>query len=323
MRSFSKPVNGRSWASQVPPVLWVLLAMIVFFSLTSNGIFFTVPNLLNVAVQGSVLMILGLGATCPILTEGTDLSLGSVLTLSGVVAVLVQVRNVPAVAAMLIGVATGFLCGAVNGFVISRWQLPPFIATLGMQGLAGGAAVVLTNASAIYADAPAFVFIGSGRLAGLLPMPMVVAILAYIVVYVILYHTSFGHYIFALGGNEAGSALSGVNTVLWKFLTYFMVGGLAGVAGVLMAARLQAAEPVVGLGWEFDAIAATILGGTSFEMGQGGITGTVLGVALIAVLRNGMNVIGVTMAWQALVIGTVMILAIVVDAVLRRRQEGL
>lgn len=321
MEQACKPVQRR-WFDRVPPVLWVLSLMMVFFAFASRGSFFTVPNLLNIAVQGSVLLILALGATCAILTEGIDLSLGSILTLGGVVAVLLMARNVPAVPAMLAGVASGLLCGGINGLLIARGRLPPFIATLGMQGLAGGAAVVLTNASAIYADPAPFVFIGSGRL-GFIPMPVVVAMLSFAVVYVILYHTSFGHYIFALGGNEPGSALSGVNTTLWKFMTFLMAGGLGGVAGVLMAARLHAADPTVGLRWEFHAIAATIIGGTSFEKGRGGINGTVLGVVLISVLRNGLNVIGIRPVYQALIIGVVMIVAIIFDVLMKKRQEGL
>jgi ribose transport system permease protein len=321
MEQTRKRTNGKSWLGRVPPVVWVLAIMALLFQTMSRGIFFTVPNLLNVAVQGSALMILALGATCAILTEGIDLSLGSVLSLAGVVAVLTMQKNVGPIPAMLIGVASGFLCGAINGLLIARYKLPPFIATLGMQGLAGGAAVVLTRASAVYADPAAFVYVGSGRL-GPIPMPIVIAILAYLVMYVVFYHTSFGHYIYALGGNEAGAALSGVNTVFWKFMTFLVAGGLGGVAGVLLAARLRAAEPVIGTRWEFDAIAATIIGGTSFEKGRGGITGTVLGVVLISVLRNGLNVIGVRMALQALVIGVVIILAIIFEVLLRRRQEG-
>ncbi len=316
-----KPAR-QSWFDRVPPVLWVLGVIGIFFAVTSRGSFFTIPNFLNIAVQGSVLLIISLGATCVILTEGIDLSLGSLLTLGGVVAVLLMYRGVSAVPAMLAGVASGFLCGAITGLLVSRGRLPPFIATLGMSGLAGGAAVVLTNASAIYADPPAFVFVGSGRL-GFLPMPIVVAALSFAVVYVILYHTSFGHYIFALGGNEAGAALSGVNTTLWKFMTFLMSGGLGGVAGVLMAARLHAAEPTIGLRWEFDAIAATIIGGTSFEKGRGGIKGTVLGVLLLAVMRNGLNVIGIRPVYQAVILGAVLIIAIIFDVLIKRRQEGL
>ncbi len=322
MEQTCKPLQ-KKWYDRVPPVLWVLGIIVVWFAIASRGHFFTISNFLNIAVQGSVLLVLSLGATCVILTEGIDLSLGSILTLGGVVAVLLMTRGVTPVLAMLAGVASGFFCGAITGLLIARGRLPPFIATLGMSGLGAGAAVVLTKASSVYADPPAFVFFGSGRLFGLLPMPIVVAALAFGAVYLILYHTPFGHYIFALGGNEVGAGLSGVNTAWWKLMTYFMAGGLGGVAGVLMAARLHAAEPTIGLRWEFDAIAATIIGGTSFEKGRGGIKGTVLGVLLLAVVRNGLNVIGIRPVYQALILGIVLIVAIIFDVIMKRRQEGL
>jgi ribose transport system permease protein len=305
---------------KAPTVLWVVAILAVFFTLTCRSSFCSTGNFLNIAVQGSVLMILAVGATCAVLTAGTDLSLGSMLTLSGVIAVLTMQRGLPAIPAMLCGIGSGVLCGALNGFLIARAKLPPFIATLGTQGIAGGTAVVLTNAQAIYHEAPEFLFLGSGRL-WFLPMPVVSAIIVFAAVYVILYHTSFGHYIFALGGNEAGTTLSGVNTVFWKFMTYVLVGCLGGIAGVVMAARLRAADPTVGVGWEFDAIAATILGGTSFQIGKGGIVGTVIGVALIALLRNGLNVLGMLPSWQALTIGVVIILAIIFDTALGRGRE--
>ncbi len=306
-----------SFLQRVPAVVWVLIGLIVFFSISAPG-FFSGANFLNIALQGSVLMILALAATLVILSEGIDLSLGSLLTFSGVVAVLTIQLGLPAPLGMLAGVAAGLACGAVNGVLISWGMLPPFMATLGMLGMAGGLAVVLTNAGAIYADRPFFIFFGSGRFI-FLPTPVVVAAIAYLVAYLVLYHTPFGSYIFALGGNEEGAALTGVNTRVAKFAVYATAGILAGVAGVVMAARLQAADPVVGVGWEFDAIAATILGGTSFEEGRGGIAGTLAGVALIAVLRNGLNVIGLATAWQAAVIGIIIIMAIVLDVLLERK----
>lgn len=304
----------------VPAVVWVLLGLLIFFSIFAPG-FFSGRNFLNIALQGSVLMILALAATVVILTEGIDLSLGSLLTLSGVIAVLAIQLGAPAPVGMLVGVGAGMVCGMITGSLISWGMLPPFIATLGMLGMAGGLAVVLTNAGAIYANKPFFVFFGSGRLL-FLPMPVIVAGIVYLLTHTILYHTPFGSYIFALGGNEEGAALTGVNTKVSKFAVYAMAGILAGVAGVVMASRLQAADPVVGVGWEFDAIAATILGGTSFEEGRGGIAGTLAGVALIAVLRNGLNVIGLATAWQAAVIGSIIIGAIVLDVMLERRKGG-
>ncbi len=309
----------RSALGQVPAVLWVVLFLGILFSIAARG-FFSTSNFLNIAVQSSVLLILALGATITILSEGIDLSLGSVLSFSGVVCVLMMQRGIPTIPAMLIGILSGSLCGAITGFLIAVGRLPPFIATLGMMGMAGGGAIVLTEAGAIYAQSSIFQFFGRGEI-WFLPMPVVVAVVVFVIMWVILYHTPFGRYIISLGGNEAGAELSGVNTVLWKFMTYVNAGALAGVAGVIMAARLNAADPIVGVGWEFDAIAAAILGGTSFEMGKGGIGGTVIGVALIAFLRNGLNVIGMPTAWQAATIGMVIILAVIIDVTLVRRKE--
>jgi ribose transport system permease protein len=215
-------------------------------------------------------------------------------------------------------VLTGVVCGAVTGFLITAGKLPPFIATLGMMGMAAGMALVLTRQGAIYSDLPAFIFLGGGSV-GRVPIPTALAVLVFILAWVVLYQTDFGRYIISIGGNEPGTRLSGVNTHGWKFLTYVVAGGLAALGGVIMSARLHAADPIVGNGWEFDAIAATILGGTSFEKGNGSLGGTVLGVLLITVLRNGLNVIGVGAMWQPALIGLVIIGAIVFDVLLKQR----
>jgi ribose transport system permease protein len=303
---------------RMPPVAWVVLLLIAFFGATAPG-FFTAGNFLNIMLQGSVLLIMSIAATLVILTEGIDLSLGSVLTLAGVTAVLALQADFSVPVAVLSGVLTGVACGAVTGFLITAGKLPPFIATLGMMGIAAGLALVLTRQGAIYSDMPAFVFLGGGTL-GFIPMPTVIAALVFLLGWIVLYQTDFGRYIISIGGNETGTRLSGVNTAWWKLLTYVVAGALAALGGVIMAARLRAADPIVGSGWEFDAIAATILGGTSFEKGNGTLGGTVLGVLLISVLRNGLNVIGVGAMWQPALIGLVIIAAIVFDVMLKQRE---
>jgi ribose/xylose/arabinose/galactoside ABC-type transport system permease subunit len=314
IRGGKKPLA--SW-KKMPPVAWVVLAMIAFFGVAAPG-FFSAGNFLNITLQGSVLLIMAVAATLVILTEGIDLSLGSVLTLAGVTGVLALQHGLSVPAAVLVGVLTGAACGAVTGFLITAGKLPPFIATLGMMGIAAGLALVLTRQGAIYSGEPAFIFLGGGSL-GILPMPTLIAVLVFILGWIVLYQTDFGRYIIAIGGNEAGARLSGINTAWWKFLTYVAAGALAALGGVIMAARLRAADPIVGTGWEFDAIAATILGGTSFEKGNGTLGGTVLGVLLISVLRNGLNVIGVGAMWQPALIGLVIIAAIVFDVLLKQR----
>jgi len=302
----------------MPPVAWVVLLLIAFFGVTAPG-FFSAGNFLNIMLQGSVLLIMSVAATLVILTEGIDLSLGSVLTLAGVVAVLTLQAGFSVPAAVLAGVSAGVACGAVTGLLITVGKLPPFIATLGMMGIAAGLALVLTRQGAIYSDVPTFVFLGGGSV-GFIPMPTVIAALVFLLGWVALYQTDFGRYIISIGGNESGTRLSGVNTAWWKFLTYVAAGALAALGGVIMAARLRAADPIVGNGWEFDAIAATILGGTSFEKGNGTLGGTVLGVLLISVLRNGLNVVGVGAMWQPALIGLVIIAAIVFDVMLKQRE---
>jgi ribose transport system permease protein len=302
----------------MPPVAWVVLFMIAFFGVSAPG-FFTPANFLTIMLQGSVLLIMSIAATLVILTEGIDLSLGSVLTLAGVTAVLALQADFSVPAAVLAGVLTGVACGALTGLLITAGKLPPFIATLGMMGIAAGLALVLTRQGAIYSDVPTFVFLGGGSV-GFIPMPTVIAALVFLLGWVVLYQTDFGRYIISIGGNESGTRLSGVNTAWWKFLTYVVAGALAALGGVIMAARLRAADPIVGNGWEFDAIAATILGGTSFEKGNGTLGGTVLGVLLISVLRNGLNVVGVGAMWQPALIGLVIIAAIVFDVMFKQRE---
>jgi len=302
---------------KVPPVGWIVFFMLAFFGVMAPG-FFSTGNFLNIMLQGSVLLILAVAATLVILTEGIDLSLGSVLTLAGVTTVLALQHHLPVPAAVGVGVLTGVACGTLTGTLITAGKLPPFIATLGMMGMAAGMALVLARQGAIYSDLPSFLFLGGGSIIRV-PVPAAIAVLVFGIAWIVLYQTDFGRYIISIGGNEAGTRLSGVNTEWWKFLTYVVAGALAALGGVIMAARLHAADPIVGAGWEFDAIAATILGGTSFEKGNGGLGGTVLGVLLIAVLRNGLNVIGVSAMWQPALIGLVIIGAIVFDVLLKQR----
>jgi ribose transport system permease protein len=282
-------------------------------------------------------LILALGATLVILSEGIDLSLGSVLTLSGVTCVFVMKRLTESgssdasamIAGVMVGLLTGTLMGAITGGLVSIGGMPSFIASLGMMGVGGALALVLANSTAIYISNPVFSFFGAKLdqsidlpLMQYLSMPTFIAVFVFSLVWVMLYHTPFGRCIVAIGGNESGARLSGVNTILWKWMVYVVAGVLAAISGITLAARLEAADSIVGVGWEFDAIAAAILGGTSFARGKGGIGGTVLGVLVIGVTRNGLNVIGVPSLWQPALTGTIIILAIVFEVVLSRWKEG-
>ena len=328
--------NTASPLIRVPSAAWVILVMMTVFT-AINPRYLTLDNVVNIVLQNAVLLILALGATLVILSEGIDLSLGSVLTLSGVTCVFIMKRLMESgssdasamIAGVIVGLLTGTLMGAVTGGLVSIGRMPSFIASLGMMGVGGALALVLANSTAIYISNPVFSFFGEKLdqsidlpLMQYLSMPTFIAVFVFCVVWVILYHTPFGRCIVAIGGNESGARLSGVNTILWKWMVYVLAGVLAAIGGITLAARLEAADSIVGVGWEFDAIAAAILGGTSFARGKGGIGGTVLGVLVIGVTRNGLNVIGVPSLWQPALTGTIIILAIVFEVILSRWKEG-
>ena len=328
--------NTPSLLISVPSAAWVILLMMTLFT-AINPRYLTLDNVVNIVLQNAVLLILALGATLVILSEGIDLSLGSVLTLSGVTCVFVMKRLMESgssdasamIAGVMVGLLTGTLMGAITGALVSIGGMPSFIASLGMMGVGGALALVLANSTAIYISNPVFSFFGEKLdqsidlpLMQYFSMPTFIAVFVFFVVWVMLYHTPFGRCIVAIGGNEAGARLSGVNTILWKWMVYVVAGVLAAISGITLAARLEAADSIVGVGWEFDAIAAAILGGTSFARGKGGIGGTVLGVLVIGVTRNGLNVTGVPSLWQPALTGTIIILAIVFEVVLSRWKEG-
>ncbi len=328
--------NTASPLIRVPSAAWVILVMMTVFT-AINPRYLTLDNMVNIVLQNAVLLILALGATLVILSEGIDLSLGSVLTLSGVTCVFVMKRLMESgssdasamIAGVMVGLLTGTLMGTITGGLVSIGGMPSFIASLGMMGVGGALALVLANSTAIYISNPVFSFFGEKLdqsidlpLMQYLSMPTFIAVFVFCVVWVMLYHTPFGRCIVAIGGNEPGARLSGVNTILWKWMVYVVAGVLAAISGITLAARLEAADSIVGVGWEFDAIAATILGGTSFARGKGGIGGTVLGVLVIGVTRNGLNVIGVPSLWQPALTGTIIILAIVFEVILSRWKEG-
>ena len=321
---------------RIPSAAWVIVVMMTGFTII-NARYLTFDNIVNIVLQNAVLLILALGATLVILSEGIDLSLGSVMTLSGVTCVYVMKRlmDVAApngfamIAGVTIGLATGALMGTITGGLVSLGRIPPFIASLGMMGVGATLALVLANSTAIYINNPIFSFLGEKLdksidvpLMQYFSVPTFIALLVFSAVWILLYHTPFGRYVVAIGGNEAGARLSGVNTVYWKWMVYVAAAVLAAISGITLAARLEAADSIVGVGWEFDAIAATILGGTSFARGKGGIGGTVLGVLVIGVTRNGLNVIGMPSLWQPALTGTIIILAIVFEVIHSRWREG-
>jgi ribose transport system permease protein len=296
-------------------VMLVILCAVFAFG-TEN--FVELANLRNVAVQSTILLLLALPMTLIIMTEGLDLSMGAVLTLANVVLASVAVATGGVALALLAALGVGLAFGLVNGLLVARLGIPPFVATLGTLGAAQGLALVVSDGQSVVGLPPALLAFYGGTLLGL-PAPIWIAACAYLVFHVVLYHTRFGAAVFALGGNREALTLAGVRTRLYLVAVYVLGGLMAGVAALLLTARISSGHPTAALGMEFDAIAAVAVGGTSFEKGQGWLLGTLLGVLVVGVLRNGLNLLGVTSAVQVSAIGLIVILALALDA-LRGRQ---
>lgn len=305
-----------------------LIVMIVVFSIASPN-FLQFNNVVGILLATAVNGVLALGVTFVIISGGIDLSIGTVMTLSAVMTgVLVTNMDLPIVVGILGGIGTGGLAGLVNGILIARFKIPPFIATLGMLNVAKGLALVISSLAPIYFnDTPAFNQGAMGSLIGsLVPglaIPNIVLVLfgAALVASLVLSKTILGRYTFALGSNEEASRLSGVSVTRWKIAVYTVCGLFAGLAGVLIAARLNSAQPSLGLGYELDAIAAAVIGGTSLSGGEGSILGTVIGAFIISTLTNGLRIMSVPQEWQIVVTGGIVILAVYLD-VIRRRQRA-
>ncbi len=312
--------------------LQALLALAVMVAVLSfaNDRFLTPENGANVLRQISVNLCLSLGMTMVILAGGIDLSVGSVMALSAAVAASALTRGVaiPAfdsviqftpLGAALVGIIVGALLGAINGSVITRLRVPPFVATLGMLSIARGLTRRWTDGHPITDLGADFVYLATGAPLHV-PMPAWISVALAAVFAVVTRRAPFGRHLYAVGGNERAAALSGLNVARIKTVAYLLCGALAGVAGLLNSARINAAEPNAGFGYELDSIAAVVIGGTSLSGGRGSILNTVLGCLIIGVLNNGLVLLGVSPDWQLVVKGVVIIAAVAVDRAGRKEN---
>lgn len=281
--------------------------------------FLTVSNLLNVLEQTSINAVIAVGMTVVILSGGIDLSVGSILALAGVVMATLLHQEWPLPLAIATGLAIGFGFGALNGVAIAWGRLPPFIATLGMMSIARGCALLFTEGRPVSGFEQGFRSLATARLLGV-PAPVILTAALYIAARFVLSSTRFGRYVYAMGGNEEATRLSGVNIRLHKTLVYSVSGLTSAVAAVLLTARLNSAQPIAGIMYELDAIAATVIGGTSLTGGDGGVGGTLIGALIMGVLRNGLNLLGVSSFLQQVVIGLVIVFAVLLDAALKSRR---
>ncbi|WP_003542240.1 ABC transporter permease [Desulfotomaculum nigrificans] len=293
-----------------------LILIGVFLSILSDR-FLTTSNLLNVARQVSINALLGVGMTFVILTGGIDLSVGSILALSGALAAGSLAFGVNPVLAVLVACLVGLVAGTINGTIIAVGRVAPFIATLATMTLFRGGTLIYTEGRPVRAVAEGFNSLGGGYI-GPIPTPVIIMALVVLAAWFVLSQMTLGRRIFAIGGNEEAAILSGIKTNRYKILVYSVSGLLAGLAGAILTSRLLSAQPTAGTGYELDAIAAVVIGGTSLNGGVGGVLGTLVGALIIGVIDNGLNLLNVSSFYQQAVKGLIILIAVLID----RRNAG-
>jgi len=300
-------------------LLLVYAVLAVVLSLLSDR-FLTASNQITILRQAAINGIVAVGMTLVILTAGIDLSVGSVLALSSVVTADLLKDGMPVALGILIALSIGALMGMVNGLIITLGKIPPFIATLGMLTVGRGLTLMYTQGRPFTGLPDAFRFIGAGSL-GPIPMPIIVAALTFLVAAIVLSRTRFGESVYLIGDNPVAARLAGINTNRMIVLVYMISGICSALAGLILIARLDSAQPVIGAGYEFNAIAAVVVGGTSFSGGEGSLLGTLLGTLLIETLNNGLILLDVSPLWEQVVKGVVIALALLFYKVINRSRK--
>lgn len=289
----------------------VLMTIILAFM---HPAFLTSRNLSNIFLQSSINGILAIGVTFVIITAGIDLSVGSILALSGVVTGNAISAGYPIAIAIILGLIVGAICGLFNGFVITKFNMPPFIVTLGMMSIARGLALYITNGGQVFSFPDQFIYLGQGKIFGI-PMPVIILLILAGISAFSLKYTKIGRYSYAIGGNYEASRLAGIKVKFYLMVVYMFSGITAAIAGIVLAARLSSAQPIAGISYELYAIAAIVIGGTSLAGGKGTMLGTIIGALIISMIRNGMNLLNVNSFLQQVVIGSVIILAVLIDSI--------
>ncbi len=313
----SRVVGAATNALERYGIFFALIALCIVLAFLSPY-FMTVPNLLNVLLQASINLVVAVGMTFVITSAGIDLSVGSMVALAGVIMALLMKNHIGGLPVALLGaLVTGLAVGSSNGLLITRLRLPPFIVTLGTMSIVRGLALIVSDGKPVYGLPQSELRIISGYV-GPVPIPVIIAIVVALLAHFVLRRSTVGEYTIAIGGNEEAARLSGISVRKYKVVIYALSGLMCGLAGVILTARLSAAEPIAGVNYELDAIAATVMGGTSLMGGQGTIFGTIIGALLMSVLRNGLNLLNIQSYYQQVAIGIVIILAVSLD-VLRKR----
>lgn len=303
------------------PLLAALLVICAYLTFATNGLFITPDNILNVLRSSSIELIAALGMTVALLAGQVDLSIGSLLAVVGVVTVTVYNATGSVLVAVVAGLVVGVFVGLVNGLLVTGARINALIATLGMMALLRGIGYLSTNARAVQTEGTTLTYIGTGYI-GPIPVPIVIAVAVLIVVWYFLNQTTFGRYVYAVGGNERAALSAGLPVRKITIAVFVIVAVTAAVSGLITAARLNSFQPTIGLGFELNVIAAVILGGTRLTGGEGTVSGTLLGVLILGVLSNGLVLLDVNSFWQEVVRGAVIILAVVIDEYRKRSQES-
>lgn len=315
-----KRVSNKLMGERGP--LIALLGLCIVLSILTPY-FFTVSNVFNVIRQSSMIAILGVGMTFVIITGGIDLSVGSVLAFSAIIASYCMVNlNYSIFLAMIIGSLAGVICGAINGLMVTRVKLPPFIATLAMMSIARGLSLVITGGRPIFGLPKAFEFFGGGYIS-YFPTPIIIMLILYLLATIFLNNTKLGLYSYAIGGSRETALFLGINVKKYLLLVYSISGFTSALAGLILASRLSSGQPLAGLGYELDVIAAVVIGGSSLSGGEGSMLGTLSGALIISVLRNGLNLLNISSYWQQVAIGLVIASAVGTDVIRKKKRiEG-
>jgi ribose transport system permease protein len=306
-------------ARLVQRLLPFLSLIILFVALSiASPYFLTANNLASVARQTAVFNTMALGMTIVIVAGGIDLSVGSILGLSGLIGTMALEAGYPIVVGVLIGIAVGTACGFLNGLMITRLRINAFIVTLGTLGIYRGLALIISNGLPVHRIPPGFAFLGEGNL---LRVPFVVWLLVIcaVVTHFVLENTRLGRYAFAIGSNQTAAVYAGIPVAFHTVAVYAIGGALTGLAGMIEASRLMTGQPTAGLGYELQAIAAVVIGGGSLNGGEGSVIGTLIGAFIMGLLSNGADLLNISNYWQQVIIGAVIILAVTLDEFRKRR----
>jgi ribose transport system permease protein len=300
--------------TRVTQKLLPFVSLIVLFVALSvaSPYFLTANNLASVARQTAVFNTMALGMTIVIISGGIDLSVGSILGLSGLVGTMALERGYPIPVGVLIGLLVGTVCGLANGIMVTKLRIPPFVVTLGTLGIFRGLALIISNGLPVHRIPPGFSFLGEGNLLGV-PFVVWLLVICAVAVHVILEHTRLGRYAFAIGSNKIASVYAGIPVDFHVMAVYAIGGTLTGLAGMIEASRLMTGQPTAGQGYELQAIAAVVIGGGSLNGGEGSVVGTLIGAFIMGLLSNGADLLNISNYWQQVIIGSVIILAVTLD----------